>query len=59
MEVARVEMGQRDCRQKSFIIEDHHHAGKDVESKMWQMPSRSGRTVYESMDDERVKRVND
>ena len=45
--------------QKSFIIEDHHHAGKDVESKMWQMPSRSGRPVYESMDDERVKRVND
>ena len=52
-------MGPRDYRQTSFIIEDDHHAGKDVESKIWQMPSRSGRPVYESMDDERVKRVSD
>ena len=59
MEVARVEIGPRDCRQKSFIIENHHHACKGVESKMLQIPSRSGMPVYESMDDERVKRVND
>ena len=47
-----------DCRQKSFMIEDHH-AGKMSSRRFWQMLPRSGRPVYESMNDERVKRVND